>query len=83
MAECTQPVAGGSVARVRRRDARIIVLQVLVLSLVATLFLRLAWMQLGDSAQYRTAATSNSVPRSGGALAWVDLGSDGPPDGRQ
>ena len=36
-------------------------LQVLVLSLVATLFLRLAWMQLGDSAQYRTAATSNSV----------------------
>lgn len=51
----------GSVARVRRRDARIIVLQVLVLSLIATLFLRVAWMQLGDSAQYRTAATSNSV----------------------
>mgnify|MGYP000896966209 CR=1 FL=1 len=49
------------VARVRRRDARIIVLQVLVLALVATLFLRLAWMQLGDSAQYRTAATSNST----------------------
>ena len=53
--------SGGSLARVRRRDARIIVLQVLVLSLIATLFLRLAWMQLGDSAQYRTAATSNSV----------------------
>lgn len=51
----------GALARVRRRDARIIVLQVLVISLIATLFLRVAWMQLGDSAQYRTAASSNSV----------------------
>lgn len=47
--------------RVRRRDARIIVLQVLVISLIGTLFLRVAWMQVGDSASYRTAATSNSV----------------------
>ncbi len=52
---------GGAVARVRRRDARIIVLQVLIISLIGTLFLRVAWMQLGDSTQYRTAATSNSV----------------------
>lgn len=51
----------GPVARVRRRDARIIVLQVLVMALVGTLFLRVAWMQLGDSDSYRTAATSNSV----------------------
>ncbi|MFA7266158.1 MAG: penicillin-binding protein 2 [Candidatus Nanopelagicales bacterium] len=49
------------VAKVRRRDARIIVLQVLVISLIGTLFFRVAWMQLGDSAQYRTAGTSNSV----------------------
>ncbi len=53
--------ADAPVARVRRRDARIIVLQVLVISLIGTLFLRVAWMQLGDSAQYRTAGTSNSV----------------------
>ncbi len=51
----------GAIAAVRRRDARLIVLQVLFLSLIATLFLRVAWMQVGDSGQYRTAATANSV----------------------
>lgn len=54
-------VREGSVAAVRRRDARLIVLQVLFLSLIATLFLRVAWMQVGDSGQYRTAATANGV----------------------
>jgi penicillin-binding protein 2 len=54
-------VREGSVTAVRRRDARLVVLQVLFFSLIATLFLRVAWMQVGDSGQYRTAATANSV----------------------
>lgn len=54
-------VREGNVTAVRRRDARLVVLQVLFLSLIATLFLRVAWMQVGDSGQYRTAATANSV----------------------
>lgn len=49
------------VARVRRRDARLIVLQVLIIALIGTLFLRLAWMQVGTSGDYKTAATSNAV----------------------
>ena len=38
--------ADAPVARVRRRDARIIVLQVLVISLIGTLFLRVACWNL-------------------------------------
>lgn len=51
---------GARVTR-RRRDARLVILQVLVMSLIGTLFLRLVWMQVGEGAQYRTSAKSNSV----------------------
>ena len=45
----------------RRRDSRVIVIQVLVMALVGTLFIRLAWMQLVEGSTYRTAAVGNSV----------------------
>ncbi|MEI6621942.1 MAG: penicillin-binding protein 2 [Actinomycetes bacterium] len=44
-----------------RRDGRLIVLQVLVIALIGTLFLRLAWMQLGGTTTFRNASASNSV----------------------
>lgn len=44
-----------------KRDARLIILQVLVVALLATLFLRLVWMQVGQGATYRNAASSNSI----------------------
>ncbi|MBP7973430.1 MAG: hypothetical protein KAZ48_11575, partial [Candidatus Nanopelagicales bacterium] len=56
--------AGGAGRRNRptlRRDARLIILQVLVVALLATLFMRLVWMQVGEGATYRNAASSNSV----------------------
>lgn len=56
--------AGGAGRRSRptlRRDARLIILQVLVVALLATLFMRLVWMQVGEGATYRNAASSNSV----------------------
>lgn len=45
----------------RRRDARLIALQVLILALVGTLFARLAWVQLGGGGNYKAAAADNSV----------------------
>ena len=50
-----------AVSGARRRDARLIVLQVLVVSLVATLFMRLAWMQTANGATYRQAASTGTV----------------------
>ncbi len=44
-----------------RRDSRLIVIQVLVMALVGTLFVRLAWIQLAQGASYRTAAVGNSI----------------------
>lgn len=51
----------GSAQRTRRRDARLIILQVLIVALVGTLFLRLIWMQSPLGGGYRNAAVSNSV----------------------
>ncbi len=45
----------------KRRDARLVILQVLMMALIGTLLFRLAWMQIGESGQYRNAASSNSV----------------------
>lgn len=51
---------GNAVVRTRRRDARLLVLQVLVLSLIGTLLMRLVWMQTANAGEYNT-ASANSV----------------------
>lgn len=44
-----------------RRDRRLILIQVLVMSLVGTLLVRAAWMQVAEGTNYRNAASGNSV----------------------
>lgn len=44
-----------------RRDRRLILVQVLIMSLVATLLVRAAWMQVAEGSNYRNAASGNSV----------------------
>lgn len=44
-----------------RRDRRLILVQVLIMSLVATLLVRAAWMQVAEGSNYRSAASGNSV----------------------
>lgn len=44
-----------------RRDRRLILVQVLIMSLVATLLVRAAWMQVAEGSDYKSAASGNSV----------------------
>ncbi len=52
---------GESRGRTVRRDGRLVIVQVLVLALMATLLVRAAWMQLGSDDRYVNAAVANSV----------------------